>query len=355
MLPVFMRRLFILSLCLLLAAGLLAQKRKKKKADVEPIPQTLPVTPDPPDAVVTEPGRLSFQVSPLSAKGLLSQQVRDALKALVRLNHGVPIVKLRAFVAGSGDLRRVKEIVAEDFTEKKQALPAVSTIQVGALPLTGAQVVIEAVSSEKKVVNANGVAFLAAAETASAAAAFAQLQNSLKGAGINTSDVLRVTCFMTSLDDVQAARSAVAEAFPSAAANFVQMQRLGLEPQVLCEATARLTTAPSQPIVLGNGVALVNPPKLVLTSTQLVFRDQDSDFRLAYQRLSKTLASQGTTLKDAFWIGTYVLTRPNAAKLETIQWEFLDRAHPPAHLGLQIEGLPSTDATAAIEVMAAGH
>jgi hypothetical protein len=113
-----MQRLLILSLCLLLATGLLAQKRKKKKPEVEPIPQTLPVTPDTPEAIAAELGRLSFQVSPLSAKGLLSQQVHDALKALTRLNHGVPIVKLRAFVAGSGDLRRVKEIVAEDFTEK---------------------------------------------------------------------------------------------------------------------------------------------------------------------------------------------------------------------------------------------
>jgi enamine deaminase RidA (YjgF/YER057c/UK114 family) len=350
-----MRRLFIFSLCLLLATGLPAQKRKKKKPDVEPIPQTLPLTPDPPEAIAADPGRLSFQVSPLSAKGLLSQQVRDALKALARLNHGVPIVKLRAFVAGSGDLRRVKEIVAEEFTEKKQTLPTVSTIQVGALPLTGAQVVIEAVSSEKKVVNPSGVAFLAAVETANAAAAFAQMQNSLKAAGINASDVLRITCFMTSLDDVQTSRSAVAETFPSAAANFVQMQRLGLEPQVLCEATARLTTAPAQPLVLANGIALVNAPKLVLTSAQLVFRDQDPDFRLAYQRLSKTLAALGATFKDAFWTGTYVLTRPNAAKIESIQWEFLDRAHPPAHLGLQIEGLPSTDATAAVEVMALGH
>ena len=73
----------------------------------------------------------------------MSQQVRDALKALARLNHGATIVKVRAFVAGSGDLRRVKDIVAEEFTERKQPLPAVSTIQVGLLPLPGAQVVIE--------------------------------------------------------------------------------------------------------------------------------------------------------------------------------------------------------------------
>jgi enamine deaminase RidA (YjgF/YER057c/UK114 family) len=350
-----MRRLLIVPLCLLLAGGLLAQKRKKKKPEEEPRPQALEVLPDPPEAVVTEPGRLSFQVSPLSDKGLLSQQVHDALKVLARLNHGVPIVKLRAFVAGSGDLRRVKDIVAEDFTEKKQSLPAVSTIQVGALPLPGAQVVIEAVSSEKRVVNPSGVAFLSAGESANPAAAVAQLQSSINGASIKAADVLRVTCFLSSLDEVQAARSAVVTAFPSAAANFVQMQRLGLEPQVLCEAVARLTTAPPSPLKLGNGMALVNAPKLVLTATQLVFRDQDSDFRLAYQRLARTMAPLGATAKDVFWTGIYALTRPDAAKIENIQWEFLDRGRPPAHTALQIEGLPSTDATAAIEFMALGR
>ena len=58
----------------------------------------------------------------------------------------------------------------------------------------------------------------------------------MSGVGVKAADVLRITCFMSSLDDVQAARSAVATAFPAAAANFVQMQRLGLERQVLCEA-----------------------------------------------------------------------------------------------------------------------
>ena len=93
----------------------------------------------------------------------------------------------------------------------------------------------------------------------------------------------------------------------------------------------------------------------MLTSAQLVFRDQESDFRLAYQRLAKTLAPLGATFKDVFWTGTYALTRPDASKLENMQWEFLDRAAPPSHTALQIEGLPSTDATAAVELMAVGR
>ena len=346
-LSVVMRRLLILLLGLLLAGGLLAQKHKKK-SDEEPKPQVLEALPDTPEAVVAESGRLSFQVSPLSDKGLLSQQVRDALKALARLNHGATIVKLRAFVAGSGDLRRVKDIVAEEFTERKQTLPAVSTIQVGALPLTGAQVVIEAISSEKKVVNASGLVFFSGVTGAG------KLESSVASVGVQAADVLRVTCFLSSLDDVQAARAEVAKAFPAAATNFLQMQRLGLEQPAVCEAVARWNGAPIADAP-HSGVALINSTKLVLTSTQLVFRDQDSDFRLAYQRLAKTLLPLGATFKDVFWTGTYALTRPDASKLENMQWEFLDRASPPSHTALQIEGLPSTDATAAVELMAVGR
>ena len=343
----------ILLLGLLLAGGLFAQKRKKKP-DEEPKPQVLEVLPDTPEAVVAESGRLSFQVSPLSDKGLLSQQVRDALKALAHLNHGATIVKVRAFVAGSGDLRRIKDIVAEEFTEKKQTLPAVSTIQVGALPLPGAQVVIEAISSEKKVVNPSGLVFLSGAASANAAGSVAKLESSVKDVGLNAADMLRVSCFLNSLDDVSAARSAVATAFPAAASNFLQMQRLGLEPQALCEGVARgnsilMADAPA------SGVARIGATKIVLTATQLVFRDQDSDFRLAYQRLAKALLPLGATFKDVFWTGTYALTRPDATKLENIQGEFFDRGSPPAHTALQIEGLPSTDATAAVELMAVGH
>jgi enamine deaminase RidA (YjgF/YER057c/UK114 family) len=132
------------------------------------------------------------------------------------------------------------------------------------------------------------------------------------------------------------------------------MQRLALERQVLCEGAARLTGAPASPQA-GNGVALVTSPKIVITSTQLVFRDQDSDFRLAYQRLAKTMAPLGASFNDVFWTGNYALTLPDAAKIESLQWEFLDRAHPPASTALQIEGLPSADSTAAIEFMAASR
>ena len=76
-------------------------------------------------------------------------------------------MKLRAFVAGSGDMRRVQAIVSETFTERRLSLPALSVVQVGGLPLEGAQVVIEATSVGKKDVNPNGLVFIAGQQAAS--------------------------------------------------------------------------------------------------------------------------------------------------------------------------------------------
>jgi enamine deaminase RidA (YjgF/YER057c/UK114 family) len=325
----------ILATVLVLSA---AVQKGKKKSDEEPVTQTLPLLKDPPSAVAAETARLAFQVSPLSNKGLLSQQVRDALKALLRDTHGATIVKLRAFVAGSGDMRRVSTIVSETFTERKLALPAVSTIEVGALPMEGAQVVIESIAVDKKTLNPNGVAFYSAQPV--------KQLHPMAGA-------LKATCFLSSLDDLAKVKSAVFAAFSGAAVNFVQSQRLGFEPADVCESVVRLDAPPAQPVAIGNGAAQVNAPKIVLTGTQMAFRDTDADLRLAFERLRKVLEPFGVTYKDVFWASAYPLTRPVEQKVRAMQQEFFNHAKPPAGTLLLFEGLPSLDATMAIDVIAA--
>src|SRR5262249_58676085 len=97
--------------------------------------QTLQVPRDLPGAVVGDTRRLTFRVTPLSSKGLLSQQIRDALKAVGRDSGGETVLKIRAFVAGSGDLRRVRDLVSESFSERRQPLPALSLVHAGGLPM----------------------------------------------------------------------------------------------------------------------------------------------------------------------------------------------------------------------------
>jgi enamine deaminase RidA (YjgF/YER057c/UK114 family) len=342
-----LRKIVCVLLLASLASGLFAQRRKNKK-DEDPPTQVLPPLPDPPDAVMVETAKLSFQTSPLSAKGLLSQQVRDALKYLAQNTRSASMAKLRAFVAGSGDLRRVQAIVSEEFSDRKQPLPAVSTIQVGALPMIGAQVVIEAISVEKRPVNPNGIVFLSGVPAQNPHAAAEQLK--IRAAG---SELLRITCFLSSLDDLPALRAALAPTFPSAATTFVQTQRQALEPLIACEAVGRLQRA--QPAAMTKAAVVVTSPRIVLTGTKLVFRDQDSDVRLTMQRLGRSLEPFGSAWKDVFWTGVFSLTNPMNAKIEELRREFIDEQRPPAGTALLIEGVPSTDATAAVELMAAAR
>ncbi|MEX2260549.1 MAG: RidA family protein [Bryobacteraceae bacterium] len=347
----------------------LLQRRKNKDEDFT---QTREIPKDPPAAVVAETRRLVFRVSPLSAKGLLSQQVRDALKAL-RRSSGGSIVKLRAFVAGTGDMRRVQAIVSEVFTDRRHELPALSVIQVGDLPLEGAQVVLESTAVAKKEVSPHGLIFISgqvnsvddplAPVAPLVEKSLADLNVALKSANAGPKDVLRVTCLLSTLQDIQTVRGRVAAEYREAALNFVQIQRAPLRAVAECEAVARATTPLSEPLKLVNPaglasspnfshVALVGAPRVALTGTQVAYGFQDGDARLAFERLDKALEAVGTSAKKVAMSSIYPLSNSLRDQASRIRFEFYDRARPPASTMLPFQGLPSMDAGFAVDVVA---
>jgi enamine deaminase RidA (YjgF/YER057c/UK114 family) len=365
-----MKKIWLLAaLCALVAVtGTFAKKKKK-----EDITQTLQVPKDPPSAVTAETRRLVFHVSPLSAKGLLSQQVRDGLKALNKTVGSAAIVKLRAFVAGSGDMRRVQTIVSESFTDRRQPLPALSVVQVGGLPLEGAQVEIESISVAKKEVNPNGLIFISGLAGSSdkpldpvsplAQKSLGDLQIALKATASGPEDVLRVSCFLSSLDGVGNVRTVFAKEFPQAALDFVQVSRAPARAVAECEAVARARVKIEKPLVFVNPeglmkspnfsqVALVGAPRVALTGTQVAFGYQDSDARLAFERLKKELAQAGSSMHAVAFSHFYPLSDSIANQVRRIRFEFYDKARPPASTMLPFEGLPSMDASFAVDVVA---
>jgi enamine deaminase RidA (YjgF/YER057c/UK114 family) len=294
---------------------------------------------------------------------LLSQQTRDALKALLKTNHGT-IVKLRAFVAGSGDLRRVGELVAEIFTEKHLPLPVLSVVQVGALPMEGAQVVLESIEVDRKAVNPHGIAFLAGQNAPSVAQSLAKLTVALNGGGMRAEDALRVTCFVSSLDEQRDAHQLMASAFPGAVLNYVQMQREPVTPAAECEAVARLRTTTSEPVSFVNPagldkspnysqLALVKSPKLVITGTQLAFGSQEGDIKLAFERLQRVLSSSNARFDQVVMSHTYVTSSAIIPRVRTVRAGYYSSTAPPASTLLSFEGLPSLDAAFGVDVIAA--
>jgi enamine deaminase RidA (YjgF/YER057c/UK114 family) len=351
--------------------ALVAWPAQKKKKDE--ITQTLQLPRELPSAVVGDTRRLTFHVTPLSSKGLLSQQVRDALKALSREAGGSTFLKIRAFVGGSGDVRRVRDLVSESFAYRRQPLPALSLVRCGGLPLEGAQVVLEAIAAGRKEVNPHGLAFLSAQTATSedpldavaplAARSLAALRQAVQAAGSEPSDVLRVTCFLSSLDNLAATRKLVEAEYPRAALNYVETQRAPVRALAACEAVARLRRDAGARLVLMNPeglprepgesqIALVSAPHVVLTGSQVSFGYREEDARLAFERLRKSLEQGGVSAGDVAFAHYYPLSAGIAEQVRRVRSKFFDDARPPAGSLVLFEGLPSMEAGFAVDLVA---
>ncbi|HTS29008.1 MAG TPA: hypothetical protein VMH81_24220 [Bryobacteraceae bacterium] len=364
-------RVFVLAavVCGLFAPAAPAQKKKKEEET-----QTLQIPKDLPNTIVGDTRRLTFYVTRPSAKGLLSQQIRDALKALFHEAGSDTILKIRAFVAGSGDLRRVRDLVSEVFTDRRQPLPVLSLIQSGGLPLEGAQVILEATAAAKKDVNPDGLVFISAQKATSenpldpvpplVTRSLDSLRKAVKAAGSDPGDVVRVTCFLSSLEKLPDSRRPVEAEYPRAALDFIQTQRAPVQGLAACEAVARLRwrtgtrlhflnpeNLPAEP---GQSqIALVTAPHLVLTGTQVSFGYEEKDSRLAMMRLQKALEQSGVSTRDVAYAHFYPLSSGIARQVAKIRPEFFDVARAPAGAMLLFEGLPSMDAGFAVDVVAA--
>jgi enamine deaminase RidA (YjgF/YER057c/UK114 family) len=344
--------------CGMLLSPAAAQKKKKEITQVLQLPKDLPAT------TIGETRRLTFHVTPLSSKGLLSAQMRDALRALLRETGNNSVIHIRAFVAGSGDLRRVRDLVSETFTDHKLPLPALSLVQAGGLPLEGAQVVLEAIAVAKKDVNPQGLVFTAAPVFTTenpldppaplAAKSLEQLKANLKAAGSEPGDILRVTCFLSNLDNLPATRKLVEADYPRAAIDFVQTQRVPRVALGACEAVARLTANPGKPLQFlpaegKPSAALIAAPRLVLSGSQVSYGYQEADSRLAFERLQKAMEGAGVSKTDTVLTRYYTLAEPLAAQIRKLAPAFFGNT---AASILPVEGLPSMQAGFAMDTIA---
>lgn len=354
-------------LCLSLAAP--AQRKK----DQEPETQTLVLPPDPPAVLRAETARLAFAVAPMTAKGLLSQQTREQVKWILSRYGKERIVKIRAFVAGSGDLRRVQAVVSEMFAEKRLPLPVLSVVLVGALPMTGAQVQMEVIVELRKTVNPNGIAFIAGQlvqsgpdsrqTVALGRDSLERVKQAIEAAGETALAARRITCFLSSIDAASELQQAASAIFPKTPLTLIQAQRANAAPFAECEAVASLSRAPANRVVRINPeglaqtdryshVVATNAQSLAIAGSQMAFNFEDADAKLAFERLDRTLVSAGSSLKRTLMIDAYPLSRTLAGLIRKYWFEFLDSSAPPASTLMVVEGLPSMDAAFALEVAA---
>jgi enamine deaminase RidA (YjgF/YER057c/UK114 family) len=370
--------MLLLRLLLLGSVCVAAQIQERKVIIRKPLPekeeptQVLRLPPEPPATVAVEAGRLRYYVTPLSGKGLLSQQARDGLKAIRNELHGGRLMKLRVWLAGSGDLRRVPMLVAEQMDEWKLSTPSVSVVQVGLLPMEAAQVQMEAVISDKRE-QAPGIVFFAGQQItdpdASKSAAplversLVDLEKAVQAVGLDKSSVLRVTCFASNLMDTTAMYAAINGKFPGVPFVLLQPRRLAAQGLAECEAIGRDTRAtqsreainpPGLPSSPNYSQAMrTNAKRLVFTTAQSAYGSSEADVQLAFERLKKLTEAGQASLQQVLMTTLYPLTETSQAAVRKLRSGFFNMSPPAASTMLLFEGLPAREASVGLEVVLA--
>ena len=328
------RRLLVASAVVFAVAVTISAKKKNPDEST----QSLDLPKEPPMVSVGETGRLTFHVSPLTSRGLLSQQTRDALKAVLKENSGAQVVHIRAFVAGSGDARRVPQIVSEVFSDKKLALPSVSVVQVGGLPLENAQVELEVISSSKREVNPDGLVFIPGQTMTSpdgASATAPLLQKSLDAvtARLNGATPVAATCFVSQMANPTALLAPFLLASRARQSVWCNPQRAPWQALASCEAVGR-----------GGGK---NVGRLAFSGTQISFGYEEKDAARAFERLKHDLAEAAGPSAAIVAANVYALSPPVAD---------IARKLCPATEALTVlpfDGVAAMDAGFAVDAVAA--
>ena len=123
-----------------------------------------------------------------------------------------------------------------------------------------------------------------------------------------------------------------------------------------CEGIARLA-APVDRVAFvkdgGNVVgAAVSAPVVALTGTLVAYGYEDRNARLAFDRLNKVLAPVKASWKSVVEVRFYPLAASIVKQIGRVRDDFLDRGNLPAISMAPIEGLPSIDASFAMDAIA---
>ena len=187
-----------------------------------------------------------------------------------------------------------------------------------------------------------------------AAQSLDRLKRALQTAGSEPSDVVRVTCFLSSLENLAATRKLVETDYPRAAIDYVQTQRSPSRALAACEAVARLRRDTGQRVSFqpeeGEPVAaLVGAQHVVLTGTQVSYGYLEANSRLAFERLRKVLEAAGVSGRDVAFARYYPLADRLAFQVRKLRPEFFGASAGSVVL---VEGLPGMDAGFAMDVVA---
>ena len=316
-------------------------------------------------AVVTETQYLAFGVTSLLTRGDAVEQAGKAANKLPK-----KLVSVTAFVAAGEDAERVRQEL--DTRLARSGKPALTVVGVAGLADPGAKVVLEHVTAASRPINPQGIAFVSGQPASTekpvnevaplVEKSIADLRKAHAAIGVESTDVLRFTCFMSSLADIGAVRRLAEKEFPKADRNYMQLVRLPDRGLVECETVVRLRSGPPEAMkmVQPDGmtrspnyshVAMLRPGKVVFSGGHYAAGTQDIDARAMFSSLEKALTAEGSSTRNVAMSYVYPTSNAAAELIRRIRFEFYERSRPPASTMLVFESLPN-GMPAAVQVVA---
>jgi enamine deaminase RidA (YjgF/YER057c/UK114 family) len=308
-----------------------------------------------PQAVV-QTSDVRFVVANPKPTGTLMEQVELARWTVERPK--VRVARYRAFVRSDADPGQISSVLRA---------PALSIIKVASLPHPGQKISVEAVTNGGN--NPNGLVFISGqGATATkvmpnvvplATEAFDNIGKALKGVQLEGSDVLAVTCFMSSIQDVEAIKEMAARRYPEAVINNVQIPLGYGRALAECEALARakqpvafvypegLSKSPNFTQVTG-----ISTKKMIWSGLTVSKGCGDTAVKKMFQSLETTLSKNGASIKNVAFSYLYPNSVDGTDLTRSVRFDFYNKAQAPASTLVPFAGFFDKNACTGVEVAA---
>jgi enamine deaminase RidA (YjgF/YER057c/UK114 family) len=275
--------------------------------------------------------------------------VREAVSSLVPRLSGSRVVRLRLF--GPKGIRRID--VEAEAVRLRMGTPAITVV-----PVVGSKVVVEATLEAGKDLHANGVALisgqpvqvsgegLAVAELVKAS--LDKLDVAHRAVGADARDVLRVTCFCSSGQGLDAARTTIQRRYPGADIAVLQIAAVPGRTMVEAESAVKSRRESVGRLQLLNPdgldkspnysqIALFDGGRAVWTGA---VEGSVADPRFAFDTLRRRLLDPGASIRDVGMSCLYPSAPEGSEAIRNTRFGYYDRSRPPASTLLHFAGAP---------------
>lgn len=279
------------------------------------------------------------------------KQVKERIKGKV--------YRYRAFVRPDADVGQLSVFLRA---------PVLSIIRVAGLPDPGHKILLEAVTNGGR--NPQGLVFISGQGVSKneqvtkvlpmVTETFGNVDKALKGAALEPADVLSMTCYLNSLEDLPAVKALASERYPTAAISHLQIPIPYGKALVECEAIARAKS----PIGFVYPEGLTKSPnftQVVGISTRSTYWSgiftayngcTDQSVKAMFQRLDASMKKSGASIQNVAFSYVYPTNQQGTDLTRAVRFDFYSKTQAPASTLVPFSGFEDRSACTGLEVAA---